>query len=110
MKDGLGIEAGGSGGAIRTGARFVREKQVPPLRLRSGAEGQLEEQDKSNSRFPSGMTERKAKATTSASATARANAGISPLCAARFGRDDNLMQGAGGATARAKEEADSLRE
>ena len=45
---------------------------------------------KGRSRFPSGMTERKARArtTATATATAKANAGLSTSL--RYGRDDNV--------------------
>jgi hypothetical protein len=48
--------------SARTGARYAREKQVP--RCARDDSQKSKRKRKNNSRFPAGMTERKAKATT----------------------------------------------
>ena len=75
-------------GEVKMGARFAREKQVPRFARNDSKKGKVKKRrsrslrddsqkgkDKRRSRFPEGMTARKAKAT----ATANANTGGSPL-------------------------------
>jgi hypothetical protein len=63
-----------SGGADASG-QSAREKQVPRCARNDSQKGKCKSNGKCRSRFPSGMTEREARAT----ATASTNAGISPL-------------------------------
>ena len=91
--------------------QILRLRRAPSLREGNRNTARVSAQNDNERRKATAKATAEATATATAKAKANANAGISPLRAARFGRDDNLMGVgmAGGVMVRSKEEADSLR-